>query len=61
MRFFEMNKATINAVKIIAERMIVESRTDDHTCKTEETYCAGCQKMRDAMQLLMLMQDSARV
>jgi len=52
-----MNKQTINAVEIIAERMIVESRTDNHTCRTEEEYCAGCQKMRDAMKLLKLMQD----
>ena len=52
-----MNNETVNAVRTIAERMIVESRTDEHTCMNEETYCAGCQKMRDALQLLELMTE----
>jgi len=46
-----------HAVKVIAERMIIESRTDEHRCKTIEAYCAGCQKMRDALRLLQLMGD----
>jgi hypothetical protein len=52
-----MNKKTAKIIEVIAERMIVESRTDIHTCRTEEAYCAGCQKMRDALLLLLLTKE----
>jgi hypothetical protein len=58
---FEMNRKRINELRLMAERMIVEQRTDYHQCTrrgaAEEDYCAGCQKMRDALQLLQLAQD----
>jgi len=61
---FEMNRKQINELRLMAERMIVEQRTDYHECTrrgaTPDDYCAGCQKMRDAMLLLILAQDLTR-
>ena len=58
---FEMNRKRMNELRLMAERMIVEQRTDYHQCTrrgaAEADYCAGCQKMRDALQLLQLAQD----
>jgi hypothetical protein len=48
-----MNKATLTAVETIAQRMIIESTADKHTC-TQEINCASCKKMHNALQLLLL-------